>query len=155
MTPGDILILPACYAIGCLVSAWYLVRWRTGSDLRSMHSGTTGARNAGRVLGRGGFIVVALLDVLRGFLATFLAAALGWHGWGLTAAGLAAVAGHLWPVQLGFHGGKGISISVGIVIGLAPIRSTAHWTLVAMLLLLVLWAHRRDPRARIQERPPR
>ena len=95
--PIHCLVLLLCYAIGCVVTAWYLVRWRTGADLRGMHSGTTGARNAGRVLGRGGFVIVALLDGLRGLLAMSLAAAFGLREWWLTAAGLAVLAGHLWP----------------------------------------------------------
>lgn len=153
MTIAHVIALLLCYAIGCVVTAWYLVRWRTGADLRTLHSGTTGARNAGRVLGRWGFAIVALLDGLRGLLAMVLAASLDLTGWWLTAAGLATLAGHLWPAQLGFHGGKGIAISVGIVVWLVPLRAAPEWTLCGLLLALVLWSHRADLRARFQSPP--
>ena len=153
-TPIHCLVLLLCYAIGCVVTAWYLVRWRTGADLRGMNSGTTGARNAGRVLGRGGFVIVALLDGLRGLLAMSLAAAFGLREWWLTAAGLAVLAGHMWPAQLGFHGGKGIAVSVGVLVWLLPLRTAPEWTLAGLLLSLVLWSHRNDIRNRFQPKPP-
>lgn len=154
MTPTHFIALLSCYAIGCVVTAWYAVKWRTGADLRTLHSGTTGARNAGRVLGRWGFAIVALLDGLRGLLAMILAAAMGLQDWWLTAAGVAVLAGHLWPAQLGFHGGKGIAVSVGVLVWLLPLRAASAWTLVGILLLLVLWSHRSDMRAHFQSKPP-
>lgn len=63
MNSTQLLALLLCYAIGCVVTAWYVVKWRTGADLRTLHSGTTGARNAGRVLGRWGFAIIALLEL--------------------------------------------------------------------------------------------
>jgi glycerol-3-phosphate acyltransferase PlsY len=148
------LALLLCYAIGCVVTAWYVVKWRTGADLRTLHSGTTGARNAGRVLGRAGFVVVAGLDALRGFLAMTLASAVGLREWWLVAAGVAVLAGHLWPAQLGFRGGKGIAVSVGVLAWLLPLRSPPEWTLVAVLFALVLWSHRADVRRRFGAAPP-
>ncbi len=154
MTPTHFIALLLCYAIGCVVTAWYLVRWRTGADLRTLHSGTTGARNAGRVLGRWGFAIVTLLDGLRGLLAMTLAHALGLREWWLTAAGVAVLAGHLWPAQLGLHGGKGIAVSVGVLVWLLPLRAAPEWTLAAVLLALVLWSHRADMCARFSSPPP-
>ncbi|RFC50146.1 MAG: glycerol-3-phosphate acyltransferase PlsY [Verrucomicrobia bacterium] len=141
-----LLTLAACYLIGCLVSAWYLVRWRTGSDLRQLHSGTTGARNASRILGPAGFTTVALLDTLRGFLAMSLAHHAGLTNWWLTAAGLAVTAGHLWPLQLRFHGGKGLAVASGVLLHSLPLASPPAWSLAAALLTLVLWSHLRQPR---------
>jgi glycerol-3-phosphate acyltransferase PlsY len=140
LTPFLVLLL--CYGIGCAVTAWYLVKWRTGQDLRQLHSGTTGARNAGRVLGKSMFRLVALIDVLRGVLAIWLAARFGLHDWWLMAAGLAVLAGHLWPVQLRFHGGKGVAVGAGVLISLLPWRTAAEWTLVVIVTLLVVWCHR-------------
>jgi glycerol-3-phosphate acyltransferase PlsY len=141
-----LLTIAACYLIGCLVSAWYLVRWRTGADLRQLHSGTTGARNAGRILGPAGFTIVALLDALRGFLAMSLAHSAGLSNWWLTAAGLAVTAGHLWPIQLRFHGGKGLAVASGVLLWSLPLRSLPAWSLAISLLTLVLWSHLRPPR---------
>lgn len=128
MIPTNLLVLLLCYAIGCFVTAWYLVRWRMGADLRVLHSGTTGARNAGRVLGRAAFAGVAVLDGLRGMLALGIAAHFGLRDWWLTFAGTAVLAGHVWPVQTGFQGGKGLAIGTGVILWLLPLRSASEWT---------------------------
>lgn len=150
-TPLAVLLL--CYVIGCFVTAWYVVKWRTGADLRTLHSGTTGARNAGRVLGRAVFTTVAVLDGLRGLLAMTLAAWFGLHDWWLVLAGTAVLAGHLWPVQLGFRGGKGVAVGTGVILWLLPLRSPPEWTLAAEIVALVLWSHRSDIRSRFASKP--
>lgn len=154
MNPTHLLVLVLCYAIGCCVTAWYLVRWRTGADLRALHSGTTGARNAGRVLGRAAFAGIAVLDGLRGMLAMSLAVWSGLRDWELVLAGTAVLAGHIWPMQLGFQGGKGLAIGTGVILWLLPLRSPPEWTLVAVVVALVLWCHRSDIRSRFSAKPP-
>lgn len=104
------------YALGCLASAYYLVRIVKGQDIRTLGSGNVGGRNAGRVLGRAGFAAVAVLDALKGLLAVLFARYLGLAGWALVPVMLAAVAGHIWPAQLGFRGGKGIATMVGALL---------------------------------------
>src|ERR1700691_1629571 len=61
------------YLIGCFTTGYYLVRWRTGGDIREMGSGSAGARNVGRVLGKLGFFVTVTGDFLKGILAVWLA----------------------------------------------------------------------------------
>jgi glycerol-3-phosphate acyltransferase PlsY len=106
----------AAYLLGCFSAAYYLVRLAKGQDIRELGSGTAGGRNAGRVLGRPGFVAVVLLDGLKGLLAVLLARWLGVQGWWLVPALLAVVAGHIWPAQLGFHGGKGIATTIGALL---------------------------------------
>lgn len=119
--PRALLWLVASYALGCLSAAYYLTRWRLGKDLRHEGSGNLGARNAGRVLGRGGFAAVFLWDAAKGFVAVFVAERIG-GGSGLAVAALVAVTlGHTWPAQLGFRGGKGIAVSVGAILALDPL----------------------------------
>jgi glycerol-3-phosphate acyltransferase PlsY len=118
--PRDLLWLAACYALGCLTAAFYLTRWTLGKDLRNEGSGNLGARNAGRILGRWGFVAVFLWDALKGFVAVAVASVLG--GTALAVAALIAVTlGHTWPAQLGFRGGKGIAVSIGAVLALDPL----------------------------------
>lgn len=109
----DLLIVAVAYGLGCLVSGYYLVRWRTGGDIRDQGSGGAGATNAGRVLGRPGFLLTLCLDLTKGTLAAAAARWLGADTAEQILALLAVVAGHIWPVQLGFRGGKGIAPFLG------------------------------------------
>jgi glycerol-3-phosphate acyltransferase PlsY len=120
----------AAYLLGCFTTGYYLVRLRQGGDLRKMHSGSVGARNVGRVLGRTGFLVTALGDFGKGALAVW--AALRWTGSGGLAAlaMLSVVAGHVWPAQLRFRGGKGVATSLGALL-------VYDWRLAATYAALV------------------
>ena len=104
------------YAIGCVNAAYYLLRLRSGADIRVLGSGNAGARNAGRLLGRPTFFLVLLFDAARGALAVWGAYRLGLGDGGAVAAALATTSGHVWPVQLGFRGGKGISVAAGALL---------------------------------------
>ena len=139
------------YILGCFSTGYYLVRHHTGQDIRELGSGSTGARNAGRVLGRRGFLLTAAGDLIKGGLAVWLAMAItGQPTVGLVAL-LAVVMGHIWPVQLGLRGGKGVSTSlaglliydwrlaliyVGVfVVAFMVIRRTVAASLVGFALL--------------------
>jgi glycerol-3-phosphate acyltransferase PlsY len=125
------------YLIGGLSAGYWIVRWKTGGDVRKHGSGSTGATNTGRVLGSGGFTLVALLDISKGALVVTLARfmdpslLLAW------VAGFAVVVGHIWPVQLGFRGGKGIAPMTGVWLSLAPL-ALAPSLLLCLLLLAKL-----------------
>lgn len=106
-------VLLGGYVLGCFNTAYYLVRWQRGADVRDLGSGNAGARNAGRVLGRRGFALALAGDAMKGGLAVAAARTLGLGPAGEMAALLAAVAGHLWPVQLGWRGGKGAATFIG------------------------------------------
>jgi glycerol-3-phosphate acyltransferase PlsY len=129
-----LLVILAGYALGCFSTAYYLVRWRTGQDIRTLGSGTAGARNVGRVLGKGGFALTFLGDALKGGLAVGLARWLDLPSIGVVAVLLAVVAGHLWPVQLGGKGGKGASTALGGVLAISGWLGVA---IVAVALLMV------------------
>ena len=100
------------YFLGCFATGYYLVRMRTGRDIRDIESGSTGTRNAGRVLGKSGFVLTMLGDLGKGALAVWFAAEFTNHNqWAMALAALAVVAGHIWPAQLHFRGGKGVATS--------------------------------------------
>lgn len=113
----DLVAIAAAYGLGCFTTAYYLVRVWKGQDIRQLGSGTVGGRNAGRILGPPGFVLVVAGDVLKGVLAVLLARYLSAQTWALIAAMLAVVAGHIWPAQLGFRGGKGAATMMGVLIG--------------------------------------
>ena len=113
------LTLILAYLLGCFSTAYYLVRWRTGEDVRLHGSGNAGATNAGRVLGKWAFVVALIGDAGKGVLAVALA---GWlTGGDLWAVGLAVPAviiGHIWPAQMGFRGGEGFATAIGALAAL-------------------------------------
>lgn len=122
-------LLLAGYLIGSIPSGWLAGRWLAGIDIREQGSGSTGATNVLRVLGKGPALAVFVVDVLKGTAAVRLAKALlepaggAAGGWGVdawvVAAGLAALAGHIWPVWLGWKGGKAVATGLGMLLGLA------------------------------------
>jgi glycerol-3-phosphate acyltransferase PlsY len=124
LPPG---LLLAGYLLGSLPCGWLAGRLLAGIDIREQGSGSTGATNVLRVLGKGPALAVFLLDVLKGTAAVLLArGVLGGAGWQGTAldgwvvgAGLAALAGHIWPVWLGWRGGKAVATGLGMLLGLA------------------------------------
>jgi glycerol-3-phosphate acyltransferase PlsY len=105
------------YLLGCFTIGYYLVRARTGKDIREIESGSTGARNVGRVLGKSGFTLTVLGDFGKGALAVWFAGEFTSHSRMVMAlAMLAVVVGHIWPAQLRFRGGKGVATSFGALL---------------------------------------
>jgi glycerol-3-phosphate acyltransferase PlsY len=90
-----------------------------GIDIREHGSGVIGATNVLRVLGRGWFVVVLLLDAAKGYVPTLVT----WYIFGThdmqVAAGIACVLGHDFPVYIGFRGGRGVATSFGVYAALA------------------------------------
>src|SRR5438105_4769417 len=115
-TGKEVTIVFACYFLGCFTAGYYWVRWRTGQDIRHEGSGNVGARNVGRILGVSGFMTTLLLDLGKGALAVGMALYFGLRPEMVIAAMLAVVIGHNWPMQLRFHGGKGIATSLGVLL---------------------------------------
>jgi glycerol-3-phosphate acyltransferase PlsY len=101
------------YLIGCINTGYYLVKFSSGEDIRKIHSGTAGATNAGRVLGKKGFFISFAGDFIKSILVMALATYLGIPAPVKTLMLLAVVAGHIFPVQIQFKGGKGISTICG------------------------------------------
>ena len=106
------------YLIGSLPTGYAIGRLMRGIDIRDYGSGATGATNVLRTLGRWPFVLVLLLDALKGYgpvLAT-------WYIFGShdlqVAAGLSAVLGHDFPVFIGFRGGRGVATSFGVYMAL-------------------------------------
>src|SRR5581483_1039829 len=114
------LVLLGAYLLGGFCTGYYLVRWRLGRDIRELGSGSTGARTAGRVLGAGGFTLTVLGDFGKGALAVWVARHLTLDDRLAGAALLGVVAGHVWPAQLGWRGGKGAATSLGGLLVLDP-----------------------------------
>ena len=132
----------ASYLIGTISWSYLLVRSMKGIDLRSLGSGNLGATNAGRVLGKKWAIIIYFLDLAKGLGAVIPARMMAGSeeimaGFPLAlSAGLAVIAGHIFPFWLGFRGGKGVATGSGVVFALAPWTGCAAMVTWAILLLI-------------------
>jgi len=129
-------IVLASYLLGCISIGYYLVRWQTGEDLRELGTGATGGRNTGRVLGRSGAIATGIGDILKGVFAMGIALWSKLEPWALALVMIAVLAGHVWPFQLGFKGGKGLSAAFGAVL-MFDYRIALLTAVLALLLLFI------------------
>jgi glycerol-3-phosphate acyltransferase PlsY len=117
----------AAYLIGAIPFGYLIFYSLTRQDVRKVGSGNIGATNVGRLLGFRFFVLVFLLDMLKGLLPTiglpWLFARLGWGAPADLAvvAALGAIVGHNFPVYLGFKGGKGVATSLGALLALQPV----------------------------------
>ena len=124
------------YLLGSIPSGWLAGRWLKGIDLRELGSGSTGATNVLRQVGKGPALVVFLIDVGKGAAAVLIARALGLGDWIQVLAGLTALAGHIWPVWLGFKGGKAVATGLGLFLGLAwPVGLASFGVFLAVFSL--------------------
>jgi len=123
----------AAYLIGGLPFGYWFVRLSAGQDVRTIGSGNIGATNVHRTLGHKAGIIVLALDILKGFVAVWLAAVIGFGGpLALACATVAVMLGHCYPPLLGFRGGKAVACFVGAFLYIAPLA------LVAALAVLIL-----------------
>ena len=118
-------VVTAAYFIGSVPFALILARQWGTSDLRRVGSGNPGATNVLRTLGVTPGILVAVLDMTKGALSVWLADRLTVSGSAPAAAGVAAVVGHVYPVWLGFRGGKGVATACGVFSMLTPFAAVA------------------------------
>ncbi len=139
MTPftAAMVIAVVSYFVGSIPFGLLCTRWIKGVDLRTFGSGNIGATNASRVLGKKWGTIVLLLDVCKGLLPTLLlwrvcGAELG-ASHARVLAGTCAILGHVFPVWLGFRGGKGVATALGVASVLAPWATLA--TAVAFALV--------------------
>ena len=125
------------YAIGSVPFAFLLAR-RAGIDVRVAGSGNVGATNVLRTSGTTLGVLALVLDMLKG-VATIVAAYAGSATLAATAAaGTAAVVGHVYPVWLRFHGGKGVAVAAGVFGVLTPVATIA----AGIVFVTLVWTTR-------------
>ena len=133
MMPAVILM---AYAIGSIPFALLVARWWGADDLRRVGSGNLGAANVWRVSGATAGVLVAVLDIAKGALSVTLARHITDQSAAPAAAGLAAIVGHIYPVWLRFHGGKGVATASGVFAVLSPIALAPSLTIFAVAVAL-------------------
>jgi glycerol-3-phosphate acyltransferase PlsY len=138
MTTAIASILLA-YLLGAIPFGYLLVKWRTGRDVRTMGSGNIGATNVLRTTGRAAGVITLLLDIGKGYVAVWLAGRLsGDSATVMSAAALAAMLGHAYPVFLRFRGGKAVATFLGAFLRLAPPAILA----ALIVFVIVVWRTR-------------
>lgn len=125
------------YFLGSIPTAYILVRWVKGQDIRDGGSHNVGALNTYRQAGIPAGIAVLLVDMAKGVLAVVVPRLVGAEDWVLFLTTHLVVAGHNWPVFLNFRGGKGAAAIFGISLVIVPWLTaiTAGPSILVMLLL--------------------
>jgi len=136
-----VLMLVPGYVIGSISSGFLVGKVYRNVDLRRVGSGSTGATNTLRSLGPGAALLVAVLDILKGVSAVWLAKLLGPDTPELSmvaqgAAAIGAVAGHCWPLLLEGRGGRGVAVGFGAIM----IIATQAWVVSVASLSAVVGA---------------
>jgi glycerol-3-phosphate acyltransferase PlsY len=130
----DALVLGGAYLLGSIPSAW-LVSYASGvGDIRRVGSGNVGATNVLRTSGVVPAIVTLILDIGKGAAAVWAARRAGMPDDAAAAAGLLAIAGHVFPVWLRFRGGKGVATAAGVFALLAPLACVAGAAVFVMTI---------------------
>jgi len=139
----DLLRIVACgvigYGIGSISSGYIVGRMYRNVDLRTVGSGSTGATNTFRTLGLGAALLVAILDILKGAGAVWIASAIvtgssDEQTVATAVAAVAAVAGHCWPAFLEGRGGRGVATGFGALLFIA----TPAWLGAVVAFMLAL-----------------
>lgn len=129
-----LLTIAVAYIIGSIPTGYLIVKAKTGQDIRTVGSGSTGATNVKRVLGKNWFFTVMLLDAFKGALPVILAKLFITTGSALglapVIAAVAVIIGHSKSIFLGFKGGKSVASGVGTILAL-------NW--VVGLIIAVIW----------------
>jgi glycerol-3-phosphate acyltransferase PlsY len=132
-----LLAIAVGYIIGSAPFAFLLSRSR-GIDLRTVGSGNVGATNVLRTSGVAAAVLAMLLDALKGSLAVVVAQRIAPGAGTPVAAGVASIVGHVYPLWLGFRGGKGVATAAGVFGVLAP----TSLALASAVFVLGVWATR-------------
>lgn len=139
ITNATILLL--AYLLGSIPFGYLIVKFKSGSDIRQVGSGGTGATNVSRKAGKGAGVVTLVLDALKGTLAVLVARWLMGESetsWVVAGAAVLAVLGHCFPIWLKFRAGKGVATGLGVFLAIVP------WSVLAafVLFVLIVWRTR-------------
>jgi acyl phosphate:glycerol-3-phosphate acyltransferase len=138
--PGLVLII--AYLLGSIPFGFLVVKAGEGDDIRDQGSGNIGAANVARNAGLFAGVLTLVLDAAKGYAAVLIAErwATGSNStrW-MMASAIAAVVGHMYPVWLGFKGGKGVATSLGVFIPIC--REAVLIAIVLWILVVAFWRY--------------
>ena len=129
-------LVPLGYLAGSIPFGLLIAKGTTGVDVRKAGSGNIGATNVLRVVGSGAGALTLALDTLKGWAPVAASQLLGAPELLVATVGLAAFLGHLYPLFLGFRGGKGVATALGVLLALfakIALLIVGVWLLTAAL----------------------
>jgi glycerol-3-phosphate acyltransferase PlsY len=139
----SIILCIVAYLLGSIPSSVWIGRWFFGIDIREHGSGNAGTTNTFRVLGTKPGVAVFVLDIFKGWLAVnliriahnFVPGTAPFVNFELLLGGL-AVFGHIFPIYVGFKGGKGVATLLGIVLAIHPVSALISLGIFTLILLI-------------------
>jgi glycerol-3-phosphate acyltransferase PlsY len=146
-----VALLALAYLIGSIPFSFIVVKLAAGKDIRRHGSHNVGATNVARTAGRAAGVIALLLDIAKGYgavaLARWMVAQPAWpfeagvqpwqsREFWIAVAGLVAVVGHMFPVWLRLHGGKGVATATGVFLALHPLAIAGAMIVFAIVALL-------------------
>ncbi|WP_319422478.1 glycerol-3-phosphate 1-O-acyltransferase PlsY [Pleurocapsa sp. FMAR1] len=125
------LLILTAYLLGSIPTGYIVGRYLKGIDIREHGSGSTGATNVLRTVGKSAAIAVLAIDLVKGLLALAIVnlfyyfspsqtLPVDWHTWLITGAALSAIIGHSKSIWLNFSGGKSVATALGILLVMNP-----------------------------------
>lgn len=130
------LFVPIAYLLGSIPTGILVSKAFGGADPRTSGSKNIGATNVGRTSGKLAGILTLVGDILKGALPTYLALRLNGDVLFVSLVGLAAFLGHLFPVFLGFRGGKGVATALGVMAVISPLATLLCGAVFIITVLL-------------------
>ena len=132
-----LLTIPLAYLLGSIPFGYILVKLFLHQDIRATGSGNIGATNVARSGAKGLGIATLLLDLGKAFLAVKIAQHVAPGNYDLAVvAAVAAILGHVFPVWLGFRGGKGVASALGVFLALTPISAACTFAVFLVIVLI-------------------
>lgn len=137
-----IVAIAVAYLLGSIPTGYLLVRLFHHQDVRETGSGNIGATNVARTGSKGLGIATLVLDALKGFVAVLIAQTLAVHagfpqGYEIGAvAGFVVIFGHIFPVWLGFRGGKGVATALGVFLAITPLAGVSIFLIFCVVFAI-------------------
>jgi acyl phosphate:glycerol-3-phosphate acyltransferase len=132
-----LISIPLAYLLGSIPFGYLLVRLFLHQDIRSTGSGNIGATNVARSGAKGLGIATLLLDMAKAYVAVKIAQHLAPGNYDLAVvAAISAILGHVFPVWLGFRGGKGVASALGVFLALTPISAACTFAVFLVIVLI-------------------
>jgi glycerol-3-phosphate acyltransferase PlsY len=133
----DIIVIILSYLMGCFSTGYYYIRIFHKQDIRDIGSNVTGATNVSRLAGKKGFALTLAGDCLKGIAVVLLCRYLRIGDTTTLICMFAVIIGHIFPFQLQFKGGKGLSTALGVLLIYNPITLIYIFVIFCIMFIFI------------------